>query len=110
MQSELQPPGKPQHVKIVAGNKCDLADKREVKSEDGLKWARGNGCGFMETSAREVVNVEETFERKLRESSRGRRVRGVGGGGTWRASLTGFSVGEKSSCGERSGKDREAAG
>lgn len=51
-------------VKIVAGNKCDLKDMRQIRSQQGLEWARKRGCGFMETSARECVNVEETFARK----------------------------------------------
>jgi GTPase SAR1 family protein len=50
-------------VKIVAGNKCDLVGMRQVKSAQGLEYARRHGCGFMETSARNVVNIEETFER-----------------------------------------------
>ncbi|KAJ5667968.1 uncharacterized protein N7477_006538 [Penicillium maclennaniae] len=56
--------GHPPPVKIVAGNKCDLKDGRAVTSRDGLEYARKNGCGFMETSAREMVNIEETFARK----------------------------------------------
>lgn len=52
-------------VKIVAGNKCDLKEGRVVSSRQGLEWARKRGCGFMETSAREMVNVEETFARSL---------------------------------------------
>ena len=52
-------------VKFVAGNKCDLKDLRVVTSREGLEWARKRGCGFMETSAREMVNIEETFARKF---------------------------------------------
>jgi GTPase KRas len=52
-------------VKLVAGNKCDLQGQRVVRSTQGLEWARGRKCGFMETSAREMVNIEETFARKL---------------------------------------------
>lgn len=52
------------HIKIVAGNKCDLANSRAVSSAEGLEWARNHDCGFMETSARNVVNIEETFECK----------------------------------------------
>lgn len=51
-------------VKFVVGNKCDLKDGRVVSAREGLEWARGEGCGFMETSAREMVNVEETFARE----------------------------------------------
>ncbi|TGZ80230.1 ras-domain-containing protein [Ascodesmis nigricans] len=61
MQADTRPPGAVPHVKIVAGNKCDLAENRQVKSAEGMAWARANGCGFMETSARNVVNIEETF-------------------------------------------------
>lgn len=50
-------------VKIIAGNKCDLANMRQVKSAQGLEYARRHGCGFMETSARNMVNIEETFAR-----------------------------------------------
>lgn len=48
-------------VKIVAGNKCDLQESRQVPAAAGLEWARRRGCGFMETSARLEVNIEETF-------------------------------------------------
>lgn len=64
MQSEQRAsrPGVAPHVKIVAGNKCDLANSRCVTSQEGLNWARLHQCGFMETSARNVVNIEETFQ------------------------------------------------
>jgi GTPase SAR1 family protein len=52
-------------IKIVAGNKCDLQSQRLVRSAQGLEWARTRKCGFMETSAREMVNIEETFARKF---------------------------------------------
>ena len=53
--------GLPPPIKIVAGNKCDLKDARAITSREGLDYARKYGCGFMETSAREMVNIEETF-------------------------------------------------
>lgn len=55
-----------QPVKIVAGNKVDLKEERKVSARQGLEWARDRGCGFMETSARECVNIEESFARTLR--------------------------------------------
>lgn len=57
--------GKVGPVKIVAGNKCDLQGQRKVSAREGLEWARSRKCGFMETSAREMVNIEETFACKL---------------------------------------------
>ncbi|KAL8708047.1 MAG: hypothetical protein Q9220_007043 [cf. Caloplaca sp. 1 TL-2023] len=53
--------GAVQPVRLIAGNKCDLKDARVVSSRQGLEFARARGCGFMETSAREMVNIEETF-------------------------------------------------
>ncbi|KAF2272446.1 uncharacterized protein EI97DRAFT_210180 [Westerdykella ornata] len=58
--------GKVKPVKMVVGNKCDLQSLRQVESKEGWGWARRRGAGFMETSAREMVNVEETFARECR--------------------------------------------
>jgi GTPase KRas protein len=52
-------------VCIVAGNKCDLQNMRQIAARDGLEWSRLHNFGFMETSAREMVNIEETFARKF---------------------------------------------
>ncbi|WEW60400.1 hypothetical protein PRK78_005885 [Emydomyces testavorans] len=61
-------------VTIVAGNKCDLKDARVVSARQGLEWARRRGCGFMETSAREMVNIEETFALIVRRVVEARRI------------------------------------
>ncbi|RJE26677.1 RAS small monomeric GTPase [Aspergillus sclerotialis] len=66
--------GMPPPVKIVAGNKCDLKDARVVPARDGLEYARKHGCGFMETSAREMVNIEETFALLVRRVVEARRL------------------------------------
>lgn len=60
-------------VKIVAGNKCDLQESRRVPAAVGLDWARKRGCGFMETSARLEVNIEETFALIVRRVVEARR-------------------------------------
>ena len=70
-QSGLPPP-----VKIVVGNKCDLKDNRAVTSRDGLLYAHKHGCGFMETSACETVNIEETFARMTCQQGRESRANG----------------------------------
>jgi GTPase KRas protein len=53
--------GKIPPIKCVVGNKCDLQGQRVIEAKRGLEWARQRKCGFMETSAREMVNIEETF-------------------------------------------------
>jgi GTPase KRas len=65
-------------VKIVAGNKCDLAESRRVPASVGLDWARRHGCGFMETSARLEVNIEETFALIVRRVVEARRLAEAG--------------------------------
>lgn len=60
-------------VKIVAGNKCDLREERRLTAQQGLDWARRRGCGFMETSARGTVNIEETFALIVRRVVEARR-------------------------------------
>jgi GTPase KRas protein len=66
-------------VKIVAGNKCDLQSQRQVPAQMGLEWARQHGCGFMETSARNTVNIEETFALIVRRVVEARRAAAVEG-------------------------------
>jgi GTPase SAR1 family protein len=61
-------------IKIVAGNKCDLQSQRQVSAQVGLEWARKKGCGFMETSARNTVNIEETFALIVRRVVESRRA------------------------------------
>ncbi|KAI2631213.1 P-loop containing nucleoside triphosphate hydrolase protein [Xylaria nigripes] len=65
-------------VKIVAGNKCDLQESRRVSSAQGLEWARRRGCGFMETSARLEVNIEETFALIVRRVVESRQLAEIG--------------------------------
>ncbi|KAI4596987.1 hypothetical protein KJ359_004897 [Pestalotiopsis sp. 9143b] len=65
-------------VKIVAGNKCDLQESRQISASQGLDWARKRGCGFMETSARVEVNIEETFALIIRRVVESRRRAAAG--------------------------------
>lgn len=46
---------------VVVGNKCDLDLERQVSFEEGLQLANSFGCGFLETSAKRRINVEEAF-------------------------------------------------
>jgi len=47
--------------KILVGNKCDVAEGREVTFEEGNKLAESYGIQFFETSAKENKNVSEVF-------------------------------------------------
>jgi len=48
--------------KILLGNKCDISNTRVVNHEDGKDFAEQLGMGFLETSAKDGINVQEAFE------------------------------------------------
>ncbi|XP_074582006.1 ras-related protein RHN1-like [Curcuma longa] len=58
---ELQKQGNPNMVTALAGNKCDLEDKRKVQTEEARTYAEENGLFFMETSAKTAINVNDIF-------------------------------------------------
>ncbi|KAL5203148.1 hypothetical protein ABZP36_014100 [Zizania latifolia] len=65
--------------KLLVGNKCDLVDSKVVDTEEAKAFAESLGIYFLETSAKESINVEEAFltmssEIKKREESSGHFV------------------------------------
>lgn len=46
---------------LVVGNKSDLEIERQVSFEEGAAFAKLLGCPFLETSAKQRINVEEAF-------------------------------------------------
>jgi Ras-related protein Rab-10 len=47
--------------KMILGNKCDMEDKRQVPKEKGDEIALQHHIPFLETSAKNNVNVEKAF-------------------------------------------------
>ncbi|KAL0425327.1 UNVERIFIED_CONTAM: Ras-related protein RABA6b [Sesamum radiatum] len=58
---EVREFGSRELVVVLVGNKSDLAQYREVNLEDGRSLAQLEDLSFMETSAKENLNVEEAF-------------------------------------------------
>ncbi|ERN14832.1 hypothetical protein AMTR_s00032p00115610 [Amborella trichopoda] len=58
---ELQGQGNPNMVLALAGNKCDMVEKRKVTPEEAQAYAQDNGLFFMETSAKTAINVNDIF-------------------------------------------------
>ncbi|KAJ0657576.1 putative small GTP-binding protein [Helianthus annuus] len=58
---ELREFGDRDMVIVLVGNKSDLVDLREVDVEDGQKLAQLENLCFMETSAKDNMNVEDAF-------------------------------------------------
>lgn len=48
-------------VVTLIGNKCDLVDERAVSREEGIKFANEYGLIFMETSAKNALDVDKAF-------------------------------------------------
>jgi Ras-related protein Rab-1A len=54
----------PKDVKmLLVGNKCDLDQKRAVPEDDAKEMAERFQMEFVETSARNAINVESAFEK-----------------------------------------------
>ena len=47
--------------KLLVGNKCDLASKRAVPTEQAQEFADSLGIQYLETSAKNSTNVEKAF-------------------------------------------------
>ena len=53
---------KPLVPMVIVGNKCDRESDREVGTDELIALAEGApGCGFVESSAKKNVNIEEIF-------------------------------------------------
>ena len=48
---------------ILFGNKCDLMEKREVEEEEAEEFANKINLLYLETSAKENINIKEGFEK-----------------------------------------------
>ncbi|AET40108.1 Ras family protein Ecym_5349 [Eremothecium cymbalariae DBVPG len=46
---------------FVVGNKSDLEDERQVSYEEGVNLAKHFNASFLETSAKQAINVEDSF-------------------------------------------------
>ena len=51
---------------ILIGTKCDL-DRREVSEEEGIELGEKFGFKFLETSAKDNINIDETFDTLVSE-------------------------------------------
>lgn len=85
-------------AKVLIGNKSDMINERKVSYEQGKQLAENYGIPFFESSAKEAINVEETFV-SLGKSIKENLEKGSpmgGGGGSLRNSDK--KVDDKKSC------------
>jgi small GTP-binding protein len=55
----------PKIVVVLVGNKCDMNELRVISMEEGMNFAQSQGLLFIETSAKEATNVNESFKRLI---------------------------------------------
>lgn len=89
------------HVnKILVGNKCDMLDEKVVSTEEGQKLAKEFGIDFWEASAKNDINVEQSFISIARQVKDRLIADGVGGpsNNTGRVNLKGPAPNAKKGC------------
>jgi len=59
---ELKEYVKHECVIVLVGNKSDLTELAEVKTEDAIAYAKSLGIAFFETSALSASNISQTFD------------------------------------------------
>ncbi|KJE93531.1 hypothetical protein CAOG_08768 [Capsaspora owczarzaki ATCC 30864] len=62
---------------VIAGNKIDLEDQREVSNDEGKAFAKDSSAVFIETSAKTRTNIDETFTNLVREVLKFRAANGT---------------------------------
>lgn len=69
----------PQIVVMLIGNKSDLRYERQVSVQEGEELSRKLGLSFLETSALDSTNVDESFIQLMEEVNRRMRANAPSG-------------------------------
>ena len=59
--AEVKKHAGPQVIKLLVGNKCDLENERVVTSKEAKEFSESLGISFLETSAKQKINIDEAF-------------------------------------------------
>ncbi|CAF1137865.1 unnamed protein product [Rotaria sordida] len=82
---------------VLVGNKCDLEDERVIEKEVGQTLARHWNATFLETSAKQKINVNEIFFDLVRQINKrttvnkGRKIINKNSGQTINSNLSALS-------------------
>jgi GTPase SAR1 family protein len=70
---EIENQGEQNCMNVLVGNKCDLADARQVETEEGRKYAAKRNIRFVETSAADNTNVDLVFTSLMQDIYKGQK-------------------------------------
>lgn len=94
--ADVRADASPDVIICLVGNKADLHDKRQVSTEEGEKMAKENNLLFMETSAKEALNIKTLFRTICLALSPGKTgdssAQGGNGSGSGSAAGSGSSI------------------
>ncbi|CAH9082223.1 unnamed protein product [Cuscuta europaea] len=84
--------------KLLVGNKCDMVDNKAVTTEEAKAFANELGIPFLETSAKDSINVEEAFLTMAGEIKKKMGNQPVGSKKTATVPIRGQPIEQKSNC------------
>ena len=79
---EIERFANPGVCKILVGNKCDMEEIRKVSTDEGAELARHFEIPFLETSAKNSINVEQSFitmSKEIKKNIQNKAVTGAAG-------------------------------
>ncbi|KAK7331558.1 hypothetical protein VNO80_28294 [Phaseolus coccineus] len=84
--------------KLLVGNKCDLVDNKVVDSQTAKAFADELGIPFLETSAKDSINVEQAFLTMAAEIKKKMGSHATVGKSTEAVQMKGEPIPQKSNC------------
>ncbi|CAI0437667.1 unnamed protein product [Linum tenue] len=86
------------NVKLLVGNKCDLVENKVVDTQTGQALADELGIPFLETSAKDSINVEQAFLTMAAEIKKKMGNQPTASKATGTVQMKGQPIQEKSNC------------
>nr|GLL23919.1 ras-related protein RABD1-like [Ipomoea trifida] len=84
--------------KLLVGNKCDLAENKVVDTETAKAFADELGIPFLETSAKDSINVEQAFLTMAAEIKKKMGTQPAGSKSASTVQIKGQPIQQKSNC------------
>ncbi|XP_039006787.1 ras-related protein RABD1-like [Hibiscus syriacus] len=84
--------------KLLVGNKCDLVENKDVDTQTAKAFADELGIPFLETSAKDTINVEQAFLTMAGEIKKKMGSQPAANRSTGTVEMKGQSIEQKNNC------------